>query len=566
MKELKLLLLEKGDSQKNIVDKANFNFSQILSFEGGPYGKLGPEGKSGNPGSQGPTGSFGLQGKRGNKWTVSDTSPSGPLNGDYWMNPSSNNEIRVYNSSTGVWDFYSLNINALDLFREFGPLQTQSGVSSKNGYFFSFPYPSLNTFVLSDSYLTNGSITANPQYTKMVISTNSQISERRILEFTKGPYHGTSFNQETPSFFWTTGPTSSNGNYGLGFLCPQSLDFNLDGDLNLKSLSGSILFKSGDPSGFGPPVMYTYLNGLYSASSSFGNLNINIGLVYGDSLIFESQNINFQSTGLHKIETSTVLDIRTTGSTGSQPSLNLISPNPGTGNLYYKMDEVYPSTRSGSTLFKATNSTTNILEISGKGDFKVDKIMYPLHPLEDPNPITTGSFSSPIDLPIIAWRIFNPTVALNGNTSSNSFNVSRGSDFYITPRTILPGITEWGVCLWTPATGGSFGENGGWLNLLEDSEYVNFRVHSSDPTFDGFKYIGINTTNNKNSAPGSGSGSQRVTLSSRADSVEFTIMNISKTSGGTGGNKRWFKVLYQAWGTDLTTPVCGELYTNGSTP
>ena len=47
MKELKLLLLEKGDSQKNLVDKANFNFSQIISFEGGPYGKIGPEGKTG---------------------------------------------------------------------------------------------------------------------------------------------------------------------------------------------------------------------------------------------------------------------------------------------------------------------------------------------------------------------------------------------------------------------------------------------------------------------------------------------------------------------------------------
>ncbi len=548
MKELKLLLLEKGDSQKNLVDKANFNFSQILSFEGGPYGKLGPEGKSGNPGSQGPTGSFGLQGKRGNKWTVSDTSPSGPLNGDYWMNPSSNNEIRVYNSSTGIWDFYSLNINALDLFREFGPLQTQSGASSKNGYFFSFQYPSLNTFVLSDSYLTNGSITANPQYTKMVISTNSQIPERRILEFTKGPYHGTSFNQETPSFFWTTGPTSSNGNYGLGFLCPQSLDFNLDGDLNLKSLSGSILFKSGDPSSFG---MYTDLNGLYSASSSFGNLNINIGLVYGDSLIFESQNINFQNTGLNKIETSTVLDIRTTGSTGSQPSLNLITSNPGVGNLYYKMDEVYPSTRSGSTLFKATNSTTSILEISGKGDFKVDKIMYPLHPLESPSAYTPSS---------IKYLIFNPTVSLNGQTDSSSFNVSRGVDYYITPPALAGNGN--GLLLWTPS---DINSDKGWTDLIEKDEYVNFRIHS-DSDKNGFRVVGINTSSNKLAQPVGTGAANIVPVGQYCTSVEFTIINISKTSTGTSTTNRWFKVLYHAWGGTLSVPVCGELYTNGSTP
>jgi hypothetical protein len=560
MQELKLLLLEKGDSQKNLVDKANFNFSQVLSFEGGPYGKLGPEGRTGNSGSKGPSGSFGPQGKRGNIWTVLITPPPNPLNGDYWMNPNSNNEIRIYNSSTGVWDLYSVNINGLDIFREFGPLQTQTGTSSKNGYFTSLPYPDLNTFVLSDSYLTSGSSIANPQYTKMVISTNSQITERRLLEFTKGPYHGTSFNQETPSFFWTTGPTSSNGNYGLGFLCPQSLDFNLGGDFNLKSLSGSIIIKSAPYS----PSFYRinkFINGLYSSSSSNGNLNItaNSG---SDSILFKSKNINIGSS-TSNINTSTTLDIQTTGTTGSEPSLNLVTLDPDAGNLYYKMDEIYPSTRSGSTLFKATNSATSILEISGKGDFKVDKIMYPLHPLEDPNPINTGSF--PSDLPVVGWRIFNPTVALNGNTDSNSFNVSRGSDFYITPRTINPGITEWGVCLWVPATGGSFGENGGWLNLLEDSEYVNFRVHSANTTFDGFRYVGINTGNTKNSAPGSSlTGSSRVDLGSRADSVEFTIINLSKTAGSTAGNKRWFKVLYQAYGG--ITPICGELYTNLATP
>ena len=91
---------------------------------------------------------------------------------------------------------------------------------------------------------------------------------------------------------------------------------------------------------------------------------------------------------------------------------------------------IFHSIDKGSTLFKATNSTTNILEISGKGDFKVDKVVYPLHSLENPDPILTGNFI--FDPPSIGWRIFNPTVALNGNTDSDSFNVSRGSDFYIT--------------------------------------------------------------------------------------------------------------------------------------
>jgi hypothetical protein len=554
MEELKLLLLEKGDSQKNLVDKANFNFSQVLSFEGGPYGKLGPQGRTGNSGSKGPTGSFGPQGERGNIWTVITTPPANPLNGDYWMNPNSNNEIRIYNSSTGVWDLYPININGLDIFREFGPLQTQSGASSKNGYFISLPYPDLNTFVLSDSYLTSGSSIANPQYTKMVISTNAQMTERRLLEFTKGPYHGTSFNQETPSFFWTTGPIFNNGLYGLGFLCPQSLGFNLGGDLNLKSLSGSILLKSGDSF---PLTIDSYINGTYYLNSYFGNLNMNVGSGGSGYLLFESQNINLPNQTSHIINTSTTLDIITTGTTGSQPSLNLLSNSSIQGNLYYKMDEIYPSTRSGSTLFKATNSTTNILEISGKGDFKVDKIMYPLHPLENPG------FIQPT-LTTIRYIIFNPTVALNGETDSTSFNVSRGLDFYVVPPAISVGTTR-GISLWCPAAGGSFGENGGWLNLLEDSEYMNFRIHSSNPSI-GFRYLGINTSNTKNTVPPS--GTQRVDLGSgvNATTVEFTIINIAGSAGGTGGTDRWFKVLYQAYGLDLPAPICGELYTNGSTP
>jgi hypothetical protein len=220
------------------------------------------------------------------------------------------------------------------------------------------------------------------------------------------------------------------------------------------------------------------------------------------------------------------------------------------------MDEIYPSTRSGSTLFKATNSTTSILEISGKGDFKIDKSIYPLHPLEDPGTVSTGVFPT-----AIKWSIFNPTVSLNGSPSTISFNVSRGLDFYLEPPTL--GLSDWGICLWTPATGGAFGQNGGWLNLLEDSEFINFRVHSSNPDI-GFRYIGINTTNVKNSAPSAGTA--RADLGSNgATTVEFTIMNISKTSSGNGGSNRWFKVLYQAWGKNLS-PICGELYTNGATP
>ena len=555
MPELKLLLLEKGDSQKNLIDKVNFNFSQVISFEGGPYGKLGPEGKSGDSGSSGPKGSFGFQGERGNIWTISTSSPSSPSDGDYWMNPDLQNEIRIYNS--GSWDLYLININSLGIFRDFGPLQTSSGVSNKNGYFTSLPSPILNTLVLSDSDLSDGSSVVNPQYSKVVISTDSTNPTRRILEFTKGDYQGVS-PDSSPHFFWNPGPTSTYGNYGLNLLSPDGIDINSSGDIYIKSILGSINL-SGGFFGVGLWLSEYYANNTFSVSSFLGNSKI-ISDSGSGYILFESSTLRFPSTSIGSFISTDRLDINTSGTTGSQPSLNVVSTLFGMGNLYHKMPEIYPSTRSGSTLFKATNSSNDILEISGRGDFKVNKIVYPLQTSEFLFGIPDGS---------IRYLVLDPTVALNGEPDSLSINASVGVDYYGNVS-LLPAATRKGICLWTPSTGGSsYSDNGGWLNLLDSSEYFNFRVHISNPgqsSTQGFRYIGINTSLTKNSPPGPGDQIEDLGSGNYCHTVEFTIMNISSTAGGTGGTNRWFKVLYQAYGGNLPTPVCGHLYTNGSTP
>ena len=123
---------------------------------------------------------------------------------------------------------------------------------------------------------------------------------------------------------------------------------------------------------------------------------------------------------------------------------------------------------------------------------------------------------------------------------------------------------ERGICVWVPGVGGSVGNNGGWLNLVDSNESVSFRVHSSKPLTDKFRYIGLNTSSLPNVAPnntvsgnysyadlGSGLG---------ASTVDFTIINVT-SPGGTGSNKRWFKVYYSAWGGNLTNIQCGTLST-----
>ena len=197
------------------------------------------------------------------------------------------------------------------------------------------------------------------------------------------------------------------------------------------------------------------------------------------------------------------------------------------------------------------------MEISGKGDFKIDKAVYPLHPLESPSSVqfTLSPFAD-------KYIIFNPSVSLNGQTSSSSFNVNRGIDYYLIPPSVstFP-LQERGIILWTPS---DINASKGWTDLINQNEYINFRIHSNVNT-QGFRFLTINTSSTKITAP-VGTGIKDLGVSEYCTSVEFTIINLSKTSTGTSPTDRWFKVLYQAWGGSLTSPVCGELYTNGSTP
>jgi hypothetical protein len=244
--------------------------------------------------------------------------------------------------------------------------------------------------------------------------------------------------------------------------------------------------------------------------------------------------------------------------------MTIISEGDLTGNVYYKMDESYPSSRSSSTLFKSTNNDIDILEISGKGDFKVNKIVYPLHPLENPPyynfTVTNGFVNKSYSV-----SIFSPTVELNGQPGATGFNVSRGVDYYIVPPSTGDDKV---LSLWTPSIIG----DGGWTSLLEENEFINFRINSNNPS-SGYNVLDLNTSSSI-IVTSSTYGVFPISTDSRVflptttycTSVEFTVINISKTSSGTSPTDRWFKVLYQAYGGNLTTPVCGELYTNGSTP
>jgi hypothetical protein len=170
----------------------------------------------------------------------------------------------------------------------------------------------------------------------------------------------------------------------------------------------------------------------------------------------------------------------------------------------------------------------------------------------------------------IDWITLIPTVATSVGTG-NYVWVNRGTDIS-TARSTSTG-NQRGVCLWTPATGGTAGiYNKGWLNLLENGEAINLRVHANNPSSTGelFRYVGLNTSENQALAPNNTAASNYSyadltgTSFVGASTIDFTIVNIQGT-GGTSGARRWFKVYYSAWGGGLTGAKCGVLSTYNAT-
>jgi hypothetical protein len=173
---------------------------------------------------------------------------------------------------------------------------------------------------------------------------------------------------------------------------------------------------------------------------------------------------------------------------------------------------------------------------------------------------------------VVNWTNIIPSISVNTNVG-NYYYVNNGSDFVI-EKSPSASSGERGICIWTPATGGTTGFNKGWLNLLDTQESISFKVHSSNSssTSDCFRFVGLNTSESPGGLPstynmGTNEEVAFFPLGEYASSVEFTIVNINGASGGigsTGGNRRWYKVFYSAWGGNLANTYCGVLTTSNS--
>lgn len=557
MPELKLLRIDEGDSQKNLADKVNSNFSSLITFGGGPYGRIGAKGPRGQKGIKGPQGSFGDLGARGTIWTIGPTQPgvTGSLNGDWWLDSS--NENAVYKFSNGnSWQSQGFNLNGFDLFSVQGPLSTLSGLSDKFGYFFSSTTPANFTFLMSDNpAVISGTESSpnplpNPQYTKFVISVNGTDATKNILEFNKAPYVNTSgYNSGTPRFFWDQGATASRGNYGLKFTNGGKTTWNFSSStINLRSTSSSIFFKS---TGFN-----TFLN-----SSSIFTVNsvdrVDLNFV-GGTVNFSTKNFSYGSN-IFTISSQFGATSNPTIGISADPGLKFTSTSSQTGNLRYIYNAI---PNSNASLFKSTQSGGLLFGVFGDGYLYYDKRVNSIQNSQ----VITETTSSTVSATTVNWTTIVPSIAINTGTG-NFYYANNGID-YIVSKSPSAAAGERGICLWVPATGGSVNNNSGWLNLTENEESISFRVHTASQNLENFRFIGLNTSQTQSAPPNSIASSNYsyadLGAGVGASTVDFTIINITGT-GANIGSKRWFRVYYSAWGGNLTIPQCGILQTYNST-
>jgi hypothetical protein len=410
--------------------------------------------------------------------------------------------------------------------------------------------------VLSYNTIASGTSTSpnpvpNPQYSKMVMSIYGNDPTKNILEFNKSDYQSLlSYNSGTPKFYWLQGATAERGSYGLGFKNGGITSIQSSSDLVLQSTNGSVYFES------------TGININSSSTGDLINFNLSNGITFNTgtgTAYFSTTNFSYDGS-----KYTIPAQIRVAGNS-NLPSLTIQCDKfYDSGIRYYYAGPSY----SLATLLSVyqTQGLRDIFKVFGNGEISMFRRVNTVQNTQS----LVSTVNSTVSGVTIDWITLIPTVATSVG-SGNYVWVNRGTDI-ATARSTSTG-NQRGICIWTPATGGTAGiYNGGWLNLLENGEAITMRVHANNPSSTGelFRYVGLNTSNNQALAPNNTvstnysyadlSGSSFV----GASTIDFTIVNMQGI-GGTSGNRRWFKVYYSAWGGGLTGAKCGVLSTYNAT-
>lgn len=477
MPNLVIVNLNAGDTQEDLIAKINQNFDSVVAAGGGPQGPDGPAGDQGPIGPIGPKGDQGVPGARGTRWFISATDPaigatsgSSVLLGDYWVDTSSDKEVYIY--GTGGFVSTGTSLQAEDVFVSIPNIVGPGSITTKSAIVQASPFPDSGTFVLSDSTLAASS--ANPNYSKFLISTNSS-DGFPILEFGKSdaPNIGTPADYNKHPFFAWKSPNVSD--YGVRFVVPGDLlDVIAGQNLTLQSTSGNVNISGVSTSIFASNIM-TLKSGssmiLDSGSSPIEISSSNFTLTSSSALFKVPVSVSGSFTGSYMFSFSN-------GATGGGILINLNG-----------------DASSSRYLFNSTvNSSTSRFYVRSDGKIKFDKTNYAYS--------TFGGSASYV-LSTINYYQVGPYMVTNGNKIVLSLSAGSSN-----------GIS---VPIYTGATG-----YGGWGgDFLGIGESVTLNVFSGNAS-NTITRIYADTT-------GTGSVGSPVTITATI-SINITILRTGTTS------------------------------------
>lgn len=543
--DLRIENINRGDSQSDLTNKLNYNFSQITSNIGGASGKTGQIGAAGDSGLTGPTGPIGKRGTRGNLWKVSETQPTiDIIEGDYWVDTANDCEVKRYQLSSGSLSWVSQNflLSQAGVFEIDGTTVGLTSGLPNQAYVQNLFFPEKNTLIL-----TNG-VTAdvkNPQLSKIVVGATGV---NPLIEFSKVEYQGSSnFYSKSPKFAWGSPLTTV---YDLSFLSTDGMDFEVGsfsakGRFSLSAGEHNSADKGGITADFSQSI---YLESAGALTMTFGltsssnptTLSINSSNVttWNDTVFTANLPIEISGNPINGISSFAVGGpLIYTKTTQPSPSENLFKASyrgiPGYSGLAGQDKDIYIIDSKGNNKFgkkitgyyrdPGTRSSTNRMG-------QITHIPFPFGN-QDYFTIVAGNFvntgNSTIDNNVNRYflgEIFTPDLFYSANQFRNTLAIH------------VPNISS---------------SPGGFGYLLSDStESIKFCVDTGSVGFNSI-YLDANSSNN----PSVGNitvtpTNPRMSLLTGVGSTvyanffEFTLIKISSTN---------YKLYYQASGGNIAT-------------
>ncbi len=329
-----------GDDKNQILEKVNYNFSQVFFNGTGLKGPIGVVGATGIIGQVGRDGDMGLTGDRASNWYFTSLEPASSISqiNDIWINvgPTGAQDVFIYDGSD--WVYSGETLLGSSVFGFLPEITGPGGSTTNNAINISNPTPSDVTFVLSDSVGTTADI--NPNLAKVLIATDASVNNFPILGFDK-TFVGSS---SIPSFQWEGSGTG----YGFVFSSPSDLTFSSGLTSSYSSTGSSSSFSAQTSVSVSSNTTISFTNATgASAAMSFSTPNV----------------INFTGNNI-EVTPSSASFRNLTDSSGISASAGTLAAVSNTGNGV--LVEISGSSATGPAIVTFVNSQGyNVFESRG---------------------------------------------------------------------------------------------------------------------------------------------------------------------------------------------------------